>query len=360
MKNFAQKWWSSITHHFRANTTVCEFESESEQRASEASKARRKPSTMARVRNAVFTLNNPEGLLDFDPDWMSFLVYQEEIGESGTYHFQGYCEFSQQIPFPQAKELLGGPGVHIEPRRGTQEQAIAYSEKEDTRVDGPYRHGIPRVQGKRVDLEHFKNEVFDGKRKRDLIHDHVEIIAKYPRFYDTLTMMNRPQRTTDLVVTLLYGQTGLGKTRSVMERFGASDDFYVAPLNNGTMWYDTYDGHKRVLLDDFSGAASHISLCSLLRLLDRYPVLVPTKGSHTWWLPDEVFVTTNILPKDWFKWENRGEQYKAMARRFHKVFVYSTTTVEPVEREDDWWQINAPFEAVYTAANPFNFPIDSQ
>ena len=309
---------------------------------------------MARYKNVVFTCNNPEGLLEFDEENMHFLVYQEEVGDSGTHHFQGYCEFLEQLSFSQVVNLLSCPSVHIERRRGTQEQAIAYAEKEDSRIDGPYRFGTPRTQGKRVDLEAFKNEVFDGKRKRDMIHDHYQIIARYPRFYDTLTMMNRPERTTNLVVTLLYGQTGLGKTRSVMERFGLDIDFFVAPLNNGTMWYDTYDGHKTVLLDDFSGAASHISLCSLLRLLDRYPVLVPTKGSHTWWLPEQIFVTTNLLPKDWFKWENRGEQYKAMARRFHKVFVYSTITAEPVERGEDWWQIHAPFEAVYSAPVPFS------
>jgi len=308
---------------------------------------------MARYKNVVFTCNNPDGLLEFDPDNMHFLVYQEEVGDSGTHHLQGYCEFLEQLSLQQAVTLLSCPTAHIERRRGTQAQAIAYAEKEDSRIDGPYRFGTPRTQGQRTDLEAFKNEVFEGKRKRDLIHDHFGIIAKYPRFYDTLTMMNRPERSTPLVVTLLYGQTGLGKTRSVMERFGLDTDFFVAPLNNGTMWYDTYDGHKRVLLDDFSGAASHISLCSLLRLLDRYPVLVPTKGSHTWWLPDAIFVTTNLLPKDWFKWENRGEQYKAMARRFHKVLVYSTTTEEPVEREQDWWQINAPFEAVYLEPVPF-------
>ncbi len=313
---------------------------------------------MALFRNVCFTWNNPDGLLEFDPDTMVYLVYQEEIGESGTHHLQGYCEFTNRTRFARAKELLGGPEVHLEARRGTQEEAIAYSKKEDTRIAGaePQEFGTPRSQGRRVDLEAFKNEVMSGnKRKRDLIDEHFGIMARYPRFYDTLTMMNRPARTeaNPLVVTLLYGQTGLGKTRSVMERFGGNEDFFVAPLNNGTMWYDTYDGHKVVLLDDFSGAASHISLCSLLRLLDRYPVLVPTKGSHTWWLPTEVFVTTNILPKDWFKWENRGEQYKALARRFHHVVEYKQGQ-EPLDREADWWQIHAPFEAVYTEAQPFD------
>ncbi len=308
---------------------------------------------MARYRNCVFTWNNPDGFIDFDEEEMEYLIYQEEIGESGTYHFQGYCEFKRQLSLNQAKALLGGATVHLERRRGSAQEAIAYCQKDDTRVahTQPYEYGTSKAQGKRIDLEAFKNEVMAGKRKRDLIDDHVGIIARYPKFYDQLTMMNRPQRSQELVVTLLIGDTGLGKTRSVMQKYGEDLDFYVAPLNNGTMWYDTFDGHTKVLLDDFAGAASHISLCSLLRLLDRYPVLVPTKGSHTWWLPNEVFVTTNILPRLWYKWENRGEQYKALARRFHKVTLYyvplSGADCGFVEQDSSWWQENKPDEALY-------------
>ncbi len=307
---------------------------------------------MAQYRNVCWTLNDPEGLIEF-ADEMQYLVYQEEIGESGTYHFQGYCEFKTRVRMNRAKELLGGDTVHLEPRRGSAEQAIAYCKKNESRIAHaePYEFGEPKQQGKRMDLEAFKDAVFEGKRKRDLLDEHVAIVARYPKFYEQLTMMNRPTRIIDLRVTLHIGDTGLGKTRSVMDAHGQDSELFIAPLNNGTMWYDTYDGHRKVLLDDFAGASSHISLCSLLRLLDRYPVLVPTKGSHTWWLPDEVFVTTNLLPKHWYKWENRGEQYKALARRFHKVVLYfvplSGTDCGHVEQDGLWWEENKPVEALY-------------
>lgn len=306
---------------------------------------------MARYHNVVFTWNNPEGHIEFDPEKMKYLVYQEEVGENGTYHFQGYCEFTNKLSLNPAKALLGGASVHIERRRGSQEQAITYAKKEDTRVDGPHEFGEPRTQGKRMDLEGFKDAVMSGARKRDLLDEHVSIIARYPKFYDQLTMMNRPTRSEEPVVTLLIGETGSGKTRYVMDKYGEDEDFYVAPLNNGTMWYDTFDGHTKVLLDDFAGKMSHISLCSLLRLLDRYPVLVPTKGSHTWWLPNEVFITTNIEPKDWYDFKGRGEQYKALARRFHKVFVYYVSLPGAdsniVEQGANWWIENKPDNVFY-------------
>ncbi len=306
-----------------------------------------------RYRNVCFTLNNPEDMIMFDHEEMEYLIYQEEHPDGGTYHLQGYCEFKRQRSLPQAKALLGGNTVHLEPRMGTQAQAIAYCKKDDTRVPYtvPYEDGTPRTQGKRLDLEGFKEAVLGGANQRELLGDHLGIIARYPRFYTPLTHMCRPVRTTDLVVTLHIGDTGLGKTKAVVDQFGTDPSFYTAPLSNGTMWLDGYDRHSVVLLDDFAGAASHVSLCFMLRLLDRYPVSVPTKGGHTWWLPNEVHVTTNLLPKKWYTWKDRGEQYPALARRFHKVYLYyvrlSDVDCGRVEQDPIWWEENKPDEALY-------------
>ncbi len=308
---------------------------------------------MARYRNVMFTIATPEGLIEFLPDKMEYIVYQEEISESGLYHFQGYCEFADQVSLAQAKQYLGDRTAHIERRMGSQAQAIAYCTKESTRVAAsePYSEGTPRTQGKRTDIEGFKGAVMRGDRLRDLLDDHWGVIARYPKFYQTLTFLRRPIRTVDLKVHLLIGPTGTGKTRFVEELYGNTQDFYVGALNNGTMWFDGYDGQGTVLLDDFSGAASHFPLCSLLRLLDRYPILVPTKGGHTWWMPDAVFVTTNILPSLWYKWENRGEQYKALARRFHKVSEYFVSLPGAdssiIDQDPIWWEQNKPDEALY-------------
>lgn len=317
---------------------------------------------MARYRAFCFTLNNPTDPVPFDVEKMEYLVYQKEIGENGTPHFQGYCELKKQTRLAAVKTLLGSNTVHIEPRRGTAEQASAYCKKDDTRAPGeqPVEFGEMKAQGKRTDLEGFKDEVRAGKRKRDLIDDHFNVFARYPKFYDLVNSLHRPVRQPEepLRVHLLIGATGRGKTRSVMEAYQSESEFYVAPLNNGTMWYDGYDGHQIVLIDDFAGAASHISLVSLLRLLDVNPLSVPTKGSHCWWMPNRIYITTNIPPRHWYKWENRGEQYKALARRFHQVTEFPEEG-EPIEREADWWQIHAPVEAVYNTPAPFPFPSSS-
>ncbi len=100
---------------------------------------------MAQYRAVVFTLNNPTDPIPFDVEKMDYLVYQREVGANGTPHFQGYCEFKIQKRLGAVKELLGGASVHIERRFGTQEQAIKYAKKEDTRVEGPWEFGEPKV-----------------------------------------------------------------------------------------------------------------------------------------------------------------------------------------------------------------------
>ncbi len=307
---------------------------------------------MALFRNVCFTWNNPDGLLEFDEEEMVYLVYQEEMSDSGTEHLQGYCEFKNRTRLNKAKELLGGVTVHIEARRGTQEEAIDYSKKDDTRVGDIFEYGTPRAQGKRGDLLAFKNAVMeDKKNKRDLWDEHYGTMARYPRFYNDMVMTMEPERTVDLKVILHIGETGLGKTRTVYDKYKGDPDFYRAPVSNDKMWLDGYDRHTKVLLDDFCGKASKTSLNFLLQLLDRYPVLVPTKGGHTWWMPDEIYVTTNIYPRDWYDFSTRMEQWRALARRFTtvKLFVLPMGASEPLveEQEQTWWDENAPMATVY-------------
>jgi len=306
------------------------------------------PSTNARYRNVCFTLNNPAGPIPWDPEKMTYLVYQRELApDTGTPHFQGYCEFATRMRLDGIKTLLGSQSVHIEPRRGTAQQASDYCKKSESRApgeeSGPFEHGTISKQGSRSDLAAFAADVKSGKRKRELIEDHLTVIAKYPKLYDTL--VGRPQRTAELQVVLLIGPTGLGKSRYVYDKYVDDEEFYISPLSNGISWFDTYDRHKYVLLDDFAGASSHMTLTYLLRLLDRYPVMVPTKGSHTWWMPEIIYVTTNIHPALWYTWKDRGEQYKALARRFTKVLVFSQDG-PPMEAGQVFWSESAPNECL--------------
>lgn len=282
-----------------------------------------------------FTWNNPpvqDGIVlppTYDEATMAYLVYQYERAASGTYHWQGYVEFINKRTYNSARTLLKMPGAHMESRRGTPAEAIAYCKKPDSRVEGavPYEHGEPsNNQGQRTDIIALR-DASKTKRKREIIEDDelVATYAKYMKFSDRVASLYRPERHNACKVYLLIGPPGCGKTRSVMEQFRGDkkDDLFKVPLNGKTMWFDGYDDQDDVLIDDFAGAASHITLADCLRLLDPWGVeQVQVKGAFTWWNPKRIYITTNIWPREWYKWENRVIQYQALARRFHAVFDF--------------------------------------
>lgn len=117
-------------------------------------------------------------------------------------------------------------------------------------------------------------------------------------------------------VTLYWGKTGTGKTRKV---FADHQGVWKMPAKTkgGTTWFDSYEGQKVVLIDDFVG---QIDPGEMLHLLDRYPHKVQVKCDYVDWCPLEIFITSNSLPDEW--WMDTGlaeETRAAIKRRIHKV-----------------------------------------
>lgn len=140
---------------------------------------------MLRSTNWVFTINNPDGLLSFDPSIVKSCWYQEEMGESGTHHFQGYIELLSRRTLASMKTLDGFETAHLEIRRGSQAQAIAYATKEETRLCGPYLYGATEdlnETGKRTDIDKFMADVAEGMSREDSFDAHPSIHARFPRF----------------------------------------------------------------------------------------------------------------------------------------------------------------------------------
>lgn len=270
--------------------------------------------TDKKISNVCFTLNNPESELVFDEVWMGYLVYQKEKGEEGTEHYQGYLELKQAQRFSRLKAWL--PRAHFEPRKGTQEQAIAYCKKEDTRLEGPWEFGLPKSQGKRSDLIALYSSAKQGKRKREVLE---EMPASYMRHYKAYAHVQGlfcpPPIDPPRQVHLLLGEPGTGKTRYVKDRH---PDHWQTPLQK-EMWFDGYDGHDVVLIDDFAG---QMPLHLLLQLLDRYVIQVPVKGGFTWWTPRHIYITSNLCISEWYDYSKRQIHLAALERRIHNTIIF--------------------------------------
>ncbi len=109
---------------------------------------------MSKMKNVCFTLNNPteaeriwwRAALTNGEDSVTYLVLQEETGENGTVHLQGYVELADRKRLTWLRRHLSAR-AHWERRRGTQLQAIAYCQKAESRVEGGLAGdwGEPRV-----------------------------------------------------------------------------------------------------------------------------------------------------------------------------------------------------------------------
>lgn len=284
--------------------------------------------------NWVFTWNNPTARLfltesdgeqhDSDaivvPEYVQYLVYQSERGENGTLHYQGYLETSRRVRLDQLK--LIDSGIHWEVRRGTQAQAITYSTKCDTRVDGPWEYGTKRTtnQGRRRDLEAVAERIQSGQ-SFEVISD--EFPAESLQFRRSIMDACREQRRSqwrrtlrpNLEVNVIYGDAGTGKTRSVYDTEGIENIYTLTECHNGNVWFDGYDYEPILLIDDFRG---WIKFTMLLKLLDIYPIKLPIKGSYEYAAWSKVYITSNHPIEEWYR-SDSGHCLAALRRRIHRV-----------------------------------------
>lgn len=295
-------------------------------------RSRSREPTGGRSRGWCFTINNPEMSHDelarllTTTNGFEYLVFQLERGTESSAaqsHFQGYVYFKQPKAFNTIKRLLGR--AHLEAAQGTARQNEEYCTKEETRQAGPWRYGQLPAQGKRSDIAAAAQALMDGKSLSAVSQEFPEIALKYGsgmyKFTRTLPPppLDHPKR-----VFLFIGPPGTGKTRMATSidfdlDKGPNEQVY---LKNPDEWFDFYQGQDTVVLDDFVGSASKFSLAMTLRILDRYRMPVPVKGSYEWWIPKTVVLTTNVHPKSWYKWTNRESQLDALARRFCEIRIF--------------------------------------
>lgn len=300
---------------------------------------------VARKRLWVFTENNEaqafydslEHLYD-DNTNIRYICGQLEEASTGQLHFQGYVQLKRSQRLSWLKDNISET-AHFESQRGTNDQARDYCRKTETSfADGGFIEfgEFSKGRGSRTDVSTFRDLIKEGHNKAEIVESHPTLMARFPKFYDLVRGLNRPVREVELEVRLNYGRTGKGKTRYAHDMY---PDLFEVPLSNGNMWFDGYDMHAVVLLDDFAGKMSRFPLVNTLKLLDRYPIQVPIKGGYTWWMPELIIITSNIHPRDWYEFKDRWEQFRALMRRITEVWVYTDDDIvclDDDEMREEW------------------------
>lgn len=266
--------------------------------------------SVIKMRNLIITINNP-ALSDWvtlqvnlENGTIAYAMYQLESGLSGTNHIQGYLEFSSPKTLKQLKNMF--PTGHIECRKGTQQQAIAYCSKVETRIDGPFEHGLKKEQGHRTDLA---NVAFGIQESKNTI---AEIAMEFPTQFlkyhggiaKLITLTMKP-RSEPPKVWWIHGDTGTGKSKFVSLQEGSK---YWKPLPS--RWWDGYAQEEIIILDDLRKDC--MKYHELLRLLDRYPLKGETKGGWIEINSGKIMITSCFSPQDFY---NGREDIAQLLRR---------------------------------------------
>lgn len=129
------------------------------------------------------------------------------------------------------------------------------------------------------------------------------------------------QKHRKMLVTVIYGTGGLGKSRWAREEAKKNiEDGRIYTLMNPqghTVWWDGYDGQQALLMDDFNG---YLLPHHLFRILDIYALQIPVKGGHSWANWNYVYITANKPPSEWYSPAVMAKlDFNAYFRRFHRI-----------------------------------------
>ncbi len=265
--------------------------------------------------------NSAEGAQD-----LTFFIVQTEKGESGTVHYQGYCEFKRAVDWSIVKRIFGET-VHVEASRGSANANIRYC----TKLEGRYTEDETIcISGKWGRAKRGGGDllavirVLNGAKVEDIVVDHPLFVLKNKSKIESFAAFVKGRRTTLPRMSIYHGKTGVGKSRFVMQKFGKSA-YWVSPPAAGKVWFGGYCGQDTVVFDDFH--SGWFQLTHLLRIMDRYPLQVAPKGGQVPFNSEEMIFTSNVDPKDWYKrYKGHPAHKEALERRINEfVKIYDCT-----------------------------------
>ncbi len=243
------------------------------------------------------------------------------------FHYQCYFEFRKSIRVAGIKKLLSEPSIHCDARGGTQEEAIEYCTRESKRFAGePWEYGTRAPgRGHRSDLSGAVAALRATPSMACLAESHPNVFVKYHRGFEKLITYYITTPDRPVKVTTLWGPTGVGKSRKV---FASHPSAYWWPRpQNAACYAMGYTGQLTVVLDDFY---SWLPYDLLLRVLDRYPLTVNTMGGVQQFLATEVYITSNMDPREWYPGvENKSALMRRLTEEDSKIIHMTEEVLKP-------------------------------
>jgi len=232
---------------------------------------------MSKSKAWTWTWHDPDGLPDFRPRSMTYMVYALQMcPKTFGYHYQGYTQF--RIP----KDLRGfqsahPEGAHGEISRGTPKENWDYIvlDKKKTNLEDAVEHGevnwdlpvVPNQQGARNDLKAAMKDVKEGKSIFKMREEHPMTMARYERFINQYRnsidlaergelqypiklpwfTIEKPDPAVKKRHWYVCGPPNVGKTKAIREAIGDKRVFWISNLEH---CFEDYDNEDIIIMDD--------------------------------------------------------------------------------------------------------------
>lgn len=248
-------------------------------------------------------------------------------GENGTIHYQGYAEFFDQLTSKQIHKMNGWSRTALFMKKGTQQQAIDYCKKEDTRLEMWEEFGEKAPNGiktnKQTSLTWVVQDIQKGTTIKEIANLHGETFVKHHSGLTALSSIMAPERTEKSIGWIFYGEPNTGKSYMANSMFPNS--YHLAESSGNSYWFDGYDQGQNIIIDDFYG---WLPMSFLLKFVDAYSQRLPIKGGFVQNTAQNIIFLSNCGPEQWYKkhFEKIPDHKKAMLRRFEQIWEFVGTT----------------------------------
>lgn len=299
-----------------------------------------------RSRKWLLTINNPKehgfnhDKIKKELGKITSLIYycmSDEIGENKTYHTHIYLCGKNAVRFSSLKKKFNK--AHMDVARGTSQENKDYvqktgkwtsSAKSETSVEGTFEEWgecpVER-QGARNDIADLYAMIKDGLSDYEILEespDYLLHIDKIERARQVVRQETYKNTWRNLEVTYIWGDTGSGKTRGVMEKYGYEKVFRITDYMHP---FDNYKGQDVIVFEEYR---SGLRIGDMLNYLDGYPLELPCRYANKFACYTKVYIISNIpLSQQYTTLQvDSLESYKAFLRRIHFVHHYVDGTIE--------------------------------
>ena len=169
--------------------------------------------------------------------------------------------------------------------------------------------------------EKFFIKLHDGASNMELQKEFPTIYAnhgvdKIEKFRQDYLKEKYGQDDRDVKVTYIYGATRFGKTTYVRDNHDKKDICRITNYKTGT--FESYNAHKVLLLDEFTGK---MDIEFVNNLLDKLPLELPARYSNRVACFTDIYIVSNLPMSELYK-DVPTEVRKAFVERFHNIIFF--------------------------------------